>query len=429
MIWQNNNVVISLGSVNRMRTKKWVTVALGTTMAISFWFQSPAISKASSNQDIEIEIEGKPYPFKNAPIIKNGRTYIPIREVTESLGADVWWNGNSNTVGIEKEGSEVAFVIGSSVARVNGIQMKIDPSFIEDGVTRVPVRFLSEALGFNVKWSDQTRTITISKNETQIYTVKNGDTLFSVAQKLDTSVKQLKAINQLTSDSILVGQQLLAGQPTMIGNNTIINSNSKIPSNTDSRITYKTHTVRQGDTLWNLGIEYSVPMLELIKLNGLSLDSQLEVGQNVLIPVHNIPVLDTVSDKHGEYLDWWTGAQYVFSIGKVATVTDFATGKTFQVKRTIGANHADSEPLTAKDTEIAKQLWGGYSWDTRAVIVEVDGRRLAGSMSFMPHDIEYITDNNFNGHFDIYFKNSTRHKDGKMDYKHQAKVEIAAGVQ
>ena len=44
-----------------------------------------------------------------------------------------------------------------------------------------------------------------------------------------------------------------------------------------------------------------------------------------------------------------------------------------------------------------------------AVIIETGGRKLAASMSSMPHGIQYITGNNFNGHFDVHFKNSTRH--------------------
>jgi hypothetical protein len=133
--------------------------------------------------------------------------------------------------------------------------------------------------------------------------------------------------------------------------------------------------------------------------------------------------------KYGEYLDWWTEAQYVFLINKVATVTDFKTGRSFQVKRTIGANHSDTEPLTAADAAIIKEVWGGqYSWAERAVIVNVDGRKIAGSMASMPHDIEYIKDNNFPGHFDIHFRNSTRHVDGTVSEAHQRQIQIAAGL-
>lgn len=116
------------------------------------------------------------------------------------------------------------------------------------------------------------------------------------------------------------------------------------------------------------------------------------------------------------------------TIGKTARVTDLETGKSFNITRTIGASHADSETNTVADTNVAKSIWRGFSWKTRAVILEVDGRQLAAIMSFMPHDIEYISNNGISGHFDVYFDNSTRHVDGKPDSSHQAQVEKAAGI-
>lgn len=99
------------------------------------------------------------------------------------------------------------------------------------------------------------------------------------------------------------------------------------------------------------------------------------------------------------------------------------------MKRTIGANHADVEPLTAADTAIMREVWGGnWSWAVRPIIVEVDGRRLAASSSSMPHDVQYITNNNFNGHSDLYFLNSTRHVDGRKDLNHENAILIAAGL-
>ena len=154
----------------------------------------------------------------------------------------------------------------------------------------------------------------------------------------------------------------------------------------------------------------------------------LRIGQTLRIPVHHIPVRPAPGEEFGEFLDWWTEAQYVFPINRIATVTDFSTRRSFRVKRTIGANHADCEPLTAEDTAIAKSIWGGWSWNTRAVIVEVDGRRIAASMTFFPHGVQYVANNDFDGHFDIHFLNSTRHADGRIDPNHQASVRIAAGM-
>ncbi|MCT8137790.1 LysM peptidoglycan-binding domain-containing protein [Anaerobacillus sp. CMMVII] len=249
------------------------------------------------------------------------------------------------------------------------------------------------------------------------YRVVSGDTLFNIANRFGVTVDQIRTTNQLKSDALQVGQAL-----------TIPNGTNTPTQTSGNTISYITHTVVSGDNLWNLSIQYGIPQQELMRTNNLSTNSMLSIGQQLSIPVHNIAVKPVVSARHGELLDWWTEAQYVFSIGKTAKITDLATGQSFYIKRTIGANHADAETVSINDTNIAKSIWGGFSWTPRAVICEVDGRRLAASMSFMPHDIQYITNNGITGHFDVYFSNSTRHVDGKADNSHQAQVERAAGL-
>lgn len=251
------------------------------------------------------------------------------------------------------------------------------------------------------------------------YTVVSGDTLWSVASKFGTTIENIKSLNNLTSDMLYIGQVLkvpnIAAQPAP--------NPTPAPS-----VSYITHKVVSGDNTWNLSIKYGIPMTELLQVNGFTESTMLQIGQSVKIPIHKVPVKPTLGPQYGEKLDWWTEAQYVFPINKTAKITDFVTGRTFYIKRTIGANHADCEPLTAADTRTIKEVWGGaFSWAARAVIVEVDGRKIAASMASMPHDIEYIADNDFSGHFDLHFYNSTRHKDGLVDPAHQGQINIASG--
>ncbi|MBM7605885.1 LysM repeat protein [Metabacillus crassostreae] len=256
----------------------------------------------------------------------------------------------------------------------------------------------------------------------QTYTVKSGDSLSQIAKNFGVTTSDIMSLNSLKSELIFVGQTLLikgSGQP---------NTSSTPIQKIENTVSYRTHTVVSGDNIWNLSVKYGIPQAELLRVNKLTTSSRLSIGQKLTIPVHQIAVQETVSERHGEYLDWWTEAQYVFPIGKTVTITDFQTGKSFKIKRTIGANHADCETVTTADTTIAKGIWGGFSWSTRAVLVEVDGRKIAASMSFAPHDVDYISNNGLTGHFDIHFKNSTRHKDGQIDSSHQDKVKIAAGL-
>lgn len=157
----------------------------------------------------------------------------------------------------------------------------------------------------------------------------------------------------------------------------------------------------------------------------------------------------TQSESGVELLDWWTEASKVFKIGSTATVTDIQTGKTFKIVRTYGTNHADVEALTSKDSEAIKDIWDGWSWTRRPVIVEVNDRKIAASMTAMPHagldnkpantyvsqrsggfsrgmNLDKVKDNGMSGHMDIHFLNSKTHGTNKVDPKHQAAIKQAA---
>ncbi|WP_071394760.1 LysM peptidoglycan-binding domain-containing protein [Bacillus tuaregi] len=258
---------------------------------------------------------------------------------------------------------------------------------------------------------------TAENRVTFTYSVRSGDTLYAIAKRYDVPIDKIRSANQLTSDALQVGQALTIpdgmNAPEQTGANTI---------------TYTTHTVASGDNIWDLSVRYGIPQAELLRANNLTTSSRLSIGQKLKVPVYHIAVKPVISERHGELLDWWSEAQYIFTIGKTAKVTDYATGKSFNITRTVGANHADSETVSINDTNIAKSIWGGFSWTPRAVILEIDGRRIAASMSFMPHEREYIANNGITGHFDVYFGNSTRHVDGKPDASHQKQVERAAGL-
>ena len=129
----------------------------------------------------------------------------------------------------------------------------------------------------------------------------------------------------------------------------------------------------------------------------------------------------------GALLNWFSEAQYIFPRQGIATVTDLYTGVSFQMKRTGGTNHADSEPLTTADAQKIKNIWGGWSWTRRPVIVEVGGVRIAASMHGMPHAYDRIGGNGMTGHVCIHFYKSRNHVRNAVDSTHQRCVAIAAG--
>lgn len=151
----------------------------------------------------------------------------------------------------------------------------------------------------------------------------------------------------------------------------------------------------------------------------------------------------------GGDLDWFSQVQYIFPREGDAVVTDVLTGKSFNLKRTYGTNHADVEPLTKEDAEIIKDIWGGWSWERRAVVVNSNNTIIAGSMTAFPHagvdnapavqvvnnrsgnygrgqNLDSVKANGVDGHMDIHFLNSKTHGTKVVQKVHQDKVREAA---
>lgn len=102
-----------------------------------------------------------------APQIKQeeGRTYIPVRGVFELAGATVTWNDEAKSVIVKTEDASVAVAVGNTQARVNGRRLSMEGAPYIDasaGRTLIPLRFISENLGYKVDWDGETQTIVIS---------------------------------------------------------------------------------------------------------------------------------------------------------------------------------------------------------------------------------------------------------------------------
>jgi len=186
-------------------------------------------------------------------------------------------------------------------------------------------------------------------------------------------------------------------------------------------MTTRYHVVQRGESLWELSRRYAVSQDVIVAANGIKDPAKIRVGQELVIPGAAQGALSGVE------LVPWDEAKEVYTTFKVATVIDVQTGKRFRVRRYYGTHHADSEPLTAEDTAIMREIFGGWSWQRRPIIIEVDGRRIAASMNGMPHGQGSILENDFPGHFCIHFLGSRIHKSGAMDVDHQTAVLKAAG--
>ena len=102
--------------------------------------------------------------FDTPPVIRNGRTLVPVRALTEGLGAVVTWIGEESRVIVEKEGIKIELQLRNRIAYVNGEEITIDvPPETINNRTVVPLRFILQHLGYEVNWVDESEIIEITE--------------------------------------------------------------------------------------------------------------------------------------------------------------------------------------------------------------------------------------------------------------------------
>ena len=106
-----------------------------------------------------VNVDNEAVIYDAAPVIRNDRTLVPIRIVTETLGGKVDWNGVTKEVTLNIDGKEIKMTVGKTLEKYG-----VAPVII-DGRTFVPVRFVADELGATVAWDDATKTVTIAKIE------------------------------------------------------------------------------------------------------------------------------------------------------------------------------------------------------------------------------------------------------------------------
>lgn len=113
-------------------------------------------------------VNGASEALDSPPVIKNGRTLVPIRAIIEALGGTVGWDGTARKATVTLGRVTIELWIGQSMARVNSISTRIDSANLKvvpeiiNGRTMLPLRFVTENLGATVGWEPISQTITIT---------------------------------------------------------------------------------------------------------------------------------------------------------------------------------------------------------------------------------------------------------------------------
>ncbi|TMV51647.1 copper amine oxidase N-terminal domain-containing protein [Paenibacillus mesophilus] len=127
---------------------------------------NPKFTTYNETQDIIVLVDDQLQKYDQSPVNVDGRTMVPLRAIFEALGAKVEWDGATQTVTATKDDINISLTINSNEALVNGKKVTLDvPAQLINEKTMVPVRFVSEALGADVQWDNYSRSVIIKNKE------------------------------------------------------------------------------------------------------------------------------------------------------------------------------------------------------------------------------------------------------------------------
>ncbi|MDP4117946.1 MAG: stalk domain-containing protein [Bacillota bacterium] len=133
-----------------------------------------------SDNEISVYLNGNLVTFDQPPVVVNDRTLIPLRAVSEKMGFDVKWDNGIVTV--SGAGRHAVLTIGNDKAFLDGVEISLDvPAQIVNDRTLVPLRFIGESMGADVKWEEHTHSVYITYDDSIVYfslsDITNSDVL------------------------------------------------------------------------------------------------------------------------------------------------------------------------------------------------------------------------------------------------------------
>ncbi len=150
------------------------------------------VTAAYADFGIRLYINGNEIQSDVPPMIINDRTMVPARVVFENLNAAVDWNSDTRQVTVKSDGgTNIVLTIGEKQATVGGktVTMDVAPMILSDR-TMLPIRFVSENLGYDVDWNPTSKSVYISEpqprytNEIKSVDINDGENSSSVVIKL-----------------------------------------------------------------------------------------------------------------------------------------------------------------------------------------------------------------------------------------------------
>lgn len=141
-----------------------IAAGLVCTAAVMPAFAEPTeAADAAADSTIKMYVNDEIIEMDTAPFIENGRTMVPARFATEPIGAVLGWEGGEvQKASVRKGNKLIAIYVGNNIATVNDVEHELDAAAaLRDGRVFVPMRFIGESLDCDVKWNAEEKAVYI----------------------------------------------------------------------------------------------------------------------------------------------------------------------------------------------------------------------------------------------------------------------------
>jgi hypothetical protein len=123
--------------------------------------RAPAAGQAPS-----VVVDGRALPLSVAPLHRQGALLLPMRSLFEALGAQVQWLSRERKIDARRGDDRVELWVGTPVAQVNHLPVQLTtPPVLVAGQAYVPLRFVAEALGGQVRWDPGAQTVFVQSSQ------------------------------------------------------------------------------------------------------------------------------------------------------------------------------------------------------------------------------------------------------------------------
>jgi multiple sugar transport system substrate-binding protein len=152
-----------------LNARRLLAAVLALLVAFTSVLAAVPSARAETMTTIEVYIgkntgtvNGKATTLEQGAVIKSGRTLVPLRFITEAMGATLVWDAATRTANITLADNKIALTIDKTVAKVNGYDVILDaPAAIINSKTVVPMRFVAEAMGATTLWNATLKKVTV----------------------------------------------------------------------------------------------------------------------------------------------------------------------------------------------------------------------------------------------------------------------------